>query len=46
MESLTTNFDDYLKFADKAQHSNDDGKSLDLMLTEYNQWKVGSTRRG
>jgi len=39
IESLTTNFDEYLKFADKTQNS-DDGKSLELLLAEYSQWKV------
>jgi len=39
MESLTANFDEYLKFTEKKQ-SGDDGRSLEQLLSDYNQWKV------
>jgi len=40
MESLTTNFDEYLKFTGDKTQSSDDTKSLELLLADYNQWKV------
>ena len=43
MESLTTNFDVYLKSTDMTQNSNE-GMSLELLLADYNHWKVHTAR--